>query len=177
MELGTQIAPVNVTGAPAALGYRCDSRVVLQLGRRAEAFALGPQAGQQPRTQHRTGPGQAGKDFVVGMGRVSLGDLVLVAGNGLLDQLELAADQLHAQDEAFDQGPFIGDRHRLGDQGQALFQEFGAAGAVQVIERFERGGFGFLHGLEAGPFEQEAGGQRPPQVLAAQDQSLREVLF
>jgi hypothetical protein len=38
-----------------------------------------------------------------------------------------------------------------------LLQELGAAGAVEVIELLEGGGLGLLDGLEAGPFEQEAG--------------------
>jgi hypothetical protein len=56
-----------------------------------------------------------------------------------------------------------------------LFQEFGAARAVEIIKRFECGGFGFLDGLQAGPFEQEAGGQGPPQILAAEHEGLRKV--
>ena len=94
-----------------------------------------------------------------------------------MHQLELAADQLHPQHEAVDDRHLIGDRHGFGDQGQALLQQFGAAGAVEIVERFELGGFGLLHRLQAGPLEQKAGGQRPPQVIAAQDQGLRKILF
>ena len=94
-----------------------------------------------------------------------------------MDQLELAADQLHAQDEAFDQGHFVGDRHRLLDQGQALFQEFGAAGAIEIIELLEGGRLGLLDDLEAGPFKEKAGGQRPPQIFPGQHQRLRKILF
>jgi hypothetical protein len=94
-----------------------------------------------------------------------------------VDQLELAAQELDPQDEALDQGSLVGDRHGLGHQGQALLQELGAAGAVEIVELFEGGGLGLLDGLEAGPLEQEAGGQRAPEVLAAQNQGLGEVLF
>ena len=61
------------------------------------------------------------------MGGVGRGDLIFIAGEGLLQQLELAADQLDPQHEALDQGRLVGDRHGLLDQGQPLFQEFGAA--------------------------------------------------
>ena len=91
--------------------------------------------------------------------------------------MELAADQLDPQDEALDEGGLVGDRHGLGHQGQALLQEFGAAGAVEIIELLEGGGLGLLDGLQAGPLEQEAGGQRAPEVLAAQLQGLRKILL
>jgi hypothetical protein len=58
-----------------------------------------------------------------------------------------------------------------------LVQEFWAARTVEIIERFESGGLSLLHGLETGPFEQEAGGQGAPEILAAQDQGLRKVMF
>src|SRR6266702_3310676 len=53
VELGTEIAPVNVTAAATTLGDGGNPRVVLQLGRGREAFTLGTQAGQQSRSQHR----------------------------------------------------------------------------------------------------------------------------
>ena len=127
VELRTQIPPVNVTRAPAALGHRRDPRVLLQIRRRLEAFALGTHTGQQPRPQHRPGSGQTGKEFVVRMRRIGRGHLLLVTPEGLLHQLQLPADQLHPQPEAFDQRRFIRHRHGFGHQRQPLFQEFGAA--------------------------------------------------
>ncbi len=41
-----------------------------------------------------------------------------------------------------------------------------AAGAVAVVEGFEGGGFGLLDGLEAGPLEEEVGGQGAPELVA-----------
>ena len=80
-------------------------------------------------------------------------DLLVKALDGLLEQLQLASDELHAQREGIDQSQLIADRHGPLHQGQALFEQFGVAGAVEIIEGFEGGGFGLLHRLQAGPFE------------------------
>jgi len=81
LVLGAQIAAMDVTGAPAALGDWGDSGVMLQIGRRAESLPLTAHRCQQPRSQHLSRSRQAGKDLPVRMGRVSLGDLpVVLAG-------------------------------------------------------------------------------------------------
>jgi hypothetical protein len=48
---------------------------------------------------------------------------------------------------------------------------------VEVVELLEGGGADFLDRLEAGPAEQETGGQRAPEILAAEIQGLGKVLF
>ena len=96
---------------------------------------------------------------------------------GSVQELELAGDELNAPGKALEDLGLIGHRHGRSHQGQALIQQFLAARALEVIELSEPGGFGFLHGLKGGPLEQEPCGQGPPQILATEFKSLREVLF
>ena len=117
VELGAEIAAVNVAFAAALFGDGGHAGVALEIGGRLEALALRAQAGQEPGAEHRAGAGEAGQNRVVGMLREGLSDLFLILVEGLLDQLELAADELDPQHEAADQGGFVGDRHGLGHQG------------------------------------------------------------
>jgi len=111
---------VDATTAAALLGHRRDAAVGLQRFGGGETFPLRTQAGQQARAQHRAGPGQAGEDRAVGVCLVSLGDLFIKLGDGLLHQLQFPRQQLHAQDEALDDGALVGDSHGLLDQLQVM---------------------------------------------------------
>jgi type I site-specific restriction endonuclease len=82
--------------------------VTLQVRRCPETFALRAQTGQQSRAQHRSGSRQTGKDRPVRMDRIRRRDLPVKLTDAALHQLQLPADQLHAQDEAVDDGGFIG---------------------------------------------------------------------
>ena len=106
---------------------------------------------------------------------ISRCDLAVKLAHALLHQLQLPADQLHPQRETSDHGLFIGHRHGFFNQGQALLHQLRAPAAVEIIKLFQGGGFGLLHGLQARPFQQERRGQRPPEVITAQYQGLREV--
>src|SRR6516162_2482030 len=102
MKLRAQIPSMNITTAPALLGDRGDAGVALPwCSVVPKPFALRSQRGEQPGAQHRPGPRQTGKEGVVGMGGIGLRDLLIKGGNGLLGQLQLAADQLDAQAKAF----------------------------------------------------------------------------
>ena len=62
VELGAEIAAVDVAFAAALFGDRGHAGVTLEVGGVLEALALGAQAAQEPRSQHRAGAGEAGKD-------------------------------------------------------------------------------------------------------------------
>src|SRR5215475_4107516 len=65
MEIGTEVAPMNVAPAAALFGHGCDASVVLQVDGGFKALALRTHSCQQARSQHRAGTGEAGEDLVV----------------------------------------------------------------------------------------------------------------
>ena len=173
VEFGAEIAAMNVTRASAALGDRRHAGVALHVARLRITLPLRTHGAQQARSEGGSGSRQAGEDGVILMLGVGLGDLFVEVGEGLLQELELAGDELDAQDEAVDDGALVGHGHGFVQEGQALFQESLAAGTVEIIEGFKGGGIAFANGLQAGPLEEKAGGQWAPEILAAQDQSER----
>jgi hypothetical protein len=86
-------------------------------GGRLEALAIGAQAGQQPGSQHRAGARKAAENLPVGMLGERLSDLNVVLFDGLDDQLQFPANELHAQDKTLDEGGFISDGHGFLNQG------------------------------------------------------------
>ena|SRR6185503_304790 len=88
-------------------------------------------------------------------------------GDGFLEELELAADELHAQGVAFQNGGFVGQGNSFCDLLQTFSDELLAARAPEVIKGFNVLGFSFLQALEGRPLQQKGGGQWTPEIFAA----------
>ena len=78
-----EIAAVNVAGAPALFGDRCDAAVALKVRGLGIALALGSQPGQKPGGKDRSRTRQMLEDFTVRVLGEDLGDLNLEILDGL----------------------------------------------------------------------------------------------
>src|SRR5439155_14347162 len=176
-EFRAEVAAVDMTFAPALLGHRGYSAKALQILSAVKSFALRSQGGQQARSQDRSRSRQGFEDSTVGVLLEHLGDLLVELFDGLEQELEFFADQLHAQGIAGEQSDFVAERHGFGDAFQTLLDQALAAGALEVVELLEGFFARFLEALQGGPFEQKGGSQGPPQIFATELQGLREILF
>src|SRR5688572_20451749 len=86
----------------------------------------------------------------------SIRDLLIKLVDRVVQELELAADQLHAQGVAFQHGHFIGQGNSLLDELQGLGNELLAARTVQIVKSFELFLFCLLHAWQRRPLEQES---------------------
>lgn len=174
-----QAGPTALHGAVFAASdrHRRYAGEGLQLWRTGVTLAVIAESHQQARGEHRTSAGERAEQGGVRMLIHQPRDLVVVAGDGLLQRPQLFDKCAYLQAGRGDDRRVGGQRRRVGGDFQVLGDCLFAAATVSVVKRAQRRRRRFLERRERRLFEQEGAGQLQEEFFADELERLRKVEF